>query len=125
VPLGQFLAVGAQYDFHAADRPAFVRFDYQYQSRNHWIANLQDPSTSQYNPDTYTQPSTVFAQLRGGVTVGDWALAAFVDNLFNSHTITNYQLGQADSFNPNYLSEQQNQYTFRPRTFGLNASLHL
>ncbi len=119
------VAVGAEYDFHAANRPAFVRFDYQYQSRNHWIANLQDPTTSQYNSDTYTQPSTAFAQLRGGVTVGDWALAAFVDNLFNSHTITNYQLGQADSFNPNFLSEQQNQYTFRPRTFGLNASMHL
>ncbi len=119
------VAVGAQYDFHAGDRPAFVRLDYQYQSKNHWIANLQDPTTSQYNPDTYTQPSTAFAQLRGGVTLGDWQLAAFVDNLFNSHTITNYQLGQADSFNPNYLSEQQNQYTFRPRTFGLNASLHM
>jgi hypothetical protein len=70
-------------------------------------------------------PSTVFAQLRGGVTVGDWALAAFVDNPFSSHTITNYRLGQADSVNPNYLSEPQNQYTFRPRTFGPNASLHL
>ena len=119
------VAIGAQYDFRAGNRPAFVRFDYQYQSKNHWIANLQDPTTSQYNPGTYTQPSTVFAQLRAGVTVGDWALAAFVDNLFNSHTITNYQLGQADSFNPDYLSQQQNQYTFRPRTFGLSATLHL
>ena len=119
------IAVGAQYDFRAADRPAFVRFDYQYQSENHWIANLQDPTTSQYNPGTYTQPSTAFAQLRGGVTVGDWQLAAFVDNLFNSHTITNYQLGQADSFNPVPPTLQQNQYTFRPRTFGLNASMHL
>ena len=119
------VAVGAQYDFHAGDRPAFVRFDYQYQSRNHWIANLQDTTTSQFNIDTYTQSSTVFAQLRGGVTVGDWALAAFVDNLFDTHTVTNYQLGQQDSFNPKPPTEQQNQYTFRPRTFGLNASLHL
>ena len=120
------VAIGAQYDFRAADRPAFVRFDYQYQSRNNWLSNLQDPRTSQYNPDTYTLPATAFAQLRGGVTLGNWAVAAFIDNLFDTHTVTNYQLGQADSFNPaGSPSEQQNQYTFRPRTFGLNATLHM
>jgi hypothetical protein len=100
--------------------------DYQYQSRNHWLANLQDPTTSQYNPDTYTLPSTSFAQLRGGVTIDKWAISAFVDNLFDSHTVTNYQLGQADAFNPaGSPSEQQNQYTYHPRTFGINATLHL
>ena len=120
------VAVGAQYDFHAADHPAYVRFDYQYQSRNNWLSNLQDQGTSQYNADTYTLSSTTFAQLRGGVTLGDWGLAAFVDNLFDSRTTTNYQLGQADSFNPaGSPSEQQNQYTFRPRTFGINATLRL
>ena len=119
-------AIGAQYDFIAADHPAYVRMDYQYQSRNHWLANLQDPTTSQYNPDTYTLPSTSFAQLRGGVTIDKWAISAFVDNLFDSHTVTNYQLGQADAFNPaGSPSEQQNQYTYHPRTFGINATLHL
>lgn len=119
------VAVGAQYDFQAADRPAYVRFDYQYQSRNNWLSNLQDPGTSQYNPDTYTLSSTVFAQLRAGVTLGNWGVSAFVDNLFDTHTVTNYQLGQADSFNPVPPTEQQNQYTYRPRTFGLSATLHL
>ena len=120
------LAIGAQYDFHAYDHAAYVRVDYQYQSRNHWLANLQDPTTSQYNVDTYTLPSTSFAQLRAGVTLGNWAVSAFVDNVFDSSTTTNYQLGQADSFNPaGSPTEQQNQYTYRPRTFGLNAALHL
>jgi iron complex outermembrane recepter protein len=119
------VAVGAQYDFLAADRPAYVRFDYQYQSRNNWLSNLQDPGTSQYNVDTYTLSSTVFAQLRAGVTLGSWGVSAFVDNLFDTHTITNYQLGQQDSFNPVPPTEQQNQYTYRPRTFGLSATLHL
>jgi outer membrane receptor protein involved in Fe transport len=119
------VAVGAQYDFQAADRPAFVRFDYQYQSRNNWLSNLQDPGTSQFNANTYTLGSTVFAQLRAGVTLGNWGVSAFVDNLFDTHAITNYQLGQADSFNPVPPTEQQNQYTFRPRTFGLSATLHL
>jgi len=120
------VAIGAQYDFLASNHPAFVRFDYQYQSRNHWLSNLQDQGTSQFNADTYTLSSTEFAQLRAGVTLGNWGLAAFVDNLFDTHTVTNYQLGQADSFNPaGAPSEQQNQYTYRPRTFGLNATLHL
>ncbi len=120
------VALGAQYDFRAAEHAAFVRFDYQYQSRNHWLSNLQDPGTSQFNADTYTLSSTDFAQLRGGITLGSWGLSAFVDNLFDTHTVTNYQLGQADSFNPaGSPSEQQNQYTYRPRTFGLNATLRL
>ena len=119
-------SVGAEFDFRAAGHPAFVRFDYQHQSRNDWPSTLQDPNTTQYNPDTYTLPASEFAQLRGGVTVGGWSMAAFVDNLFDSHTVTSYQLGQADSFNPlGSPSEQQNQYTFRPRTFGITATLRL
>jgi hypothetical protein len=118
--------LGAQYDFKAAGRPAFVRVDYQYEGRNNWRSTLQDPNSTQYNPDTYTLSSTEFLQLRGGVTLGDWSVAAFIDNLTNSHTVTNYQLGQADSYNPiGTPSEQQNQYTFRPRTFGLNVTLRL
>jgi outer membrane receptor protein involved in Fe transport len=119
-------AVGVQYDFKAGERPAYVRFDYQYQSRNYWPSTLQDPATSQFNRDTYALPKTEFAQLRGGVTLGKWGVAAFVDNLFDSHTVVNYQLGQADSFNPaGSPSEQQNQYTFRPRTYGVTATLRL
>ena len=119
-------SLGAQYDFQAGSRPAYVRFDYQYQSRNNWLSNLQDPGTSQYNADTYALAATEFAQLRGGVTFGHWNVAAFVDNLVDSHTITNYMKGQADSFNwAGPPHEQENQYTYRPRTFGLTATMHL
>lgn len=122
-------SVGVQYDFKAGERPAYVRFDYQYQSRNYWPSTLQDPGTSQYNRDTYALPKNEFAQLRGGVTLGNWGLAAFVDNLFDSHTVLNYQKGQADCFSPagcaGSPSEQENQYTFRPRTIGVTATLRL
>jgi hypothetical protein len=71
-------------------------------------------------------PSNEYAQLRGGVTFGSWNVSAFIDNLFDSHTVTNYMKGQADSFNPaGPPPEQENQYTFRPRTYGLTATLHL
>ena len=121
-------SVGAEYSFKAADRPAFLRFDYQFQSRNNWLSNLQDPGTSQYNADTYALPSTEFAQVRGGIALGNWNVSAFIDNLFDSHTVTNYQKGQVDSFNPDPAGpphQQENQYTFRPRSFGITATLHL
>ena len=139
-------AVGAEFGFKLADHPAFVRLDWEYQARNNWPSVLQDPGTSQFNlgnalsatpGNTFTLSSTVFATLRAGVNVGNWALAAFVDNLFDSHTVTNYQLGQPDSYNQtespagsgNFFqtspSVEENDYTFRPRTFGITATLRM
>ena len=119
-------SLGAQYDFQAGSRPAYVRFDYQYQSRNNWLSNLQDPGTSQYNQDTYPLAATEFVQVRGGATFGHWNVAAFVDNLLDSHTITNYMKGQADKYNwAGPPHEQENQFTYRPRTYGLTATMHL
>ena len=119
------IALGAEYGFKLADHPAFVRMDYQYQSRNNWYSTFQDPNSLQYNPDTYALPATTFVQLRAGMHLGNWQVSAFADNLFNSHTVINYQLGQLDAFNSVPPHEQENQYTYRPRTFGLTASLHL
>jgi hypothetical protein len=139
-------AIGAEFGFKLADHPAYVRLDWEYEARNNWPSVLQDPNTSQYNlgnalsatpGNTFTLPSTVFASLRAGVTFGNWALAAFVDNLFDSHTLTNYQLSQPDSYNQTEFpvgsgnmvqtspSVQQNDYTFRPRTIGITATLHM
>jgi iron complex outermembrane receptor protein len=120
------VAVGSEYRFKLAQREAFVRVDFEYESRNPWLAAVQDPQTSQFIPATYTLPSTHFASIRAGITLGDWLLTPFVDNLFNSHVVTNYALGQVDSYNPaGSPSQQQNAYTFRPRTIGLTAIWHV
>ncbi|HXQ32163.1 MAG TPA: TonB-dependent receptor [Steroidobacteraceae bacterium] len=124
------LALGAQYNFTAAGRDAFLRLDWEYAARNHWPSALQDPASVQYDPFTYTLSSTSFASARGGVTLGNWQVALFVDNLLNSHTVTNYQLAQTDANVPGYTnatatsleSVQQNAYTWRPRTIGLTAA---
>jgi hypothetical protein len=51
-------------------------------------------------------------------------VAAFVDNLFDSHTVINYALTQLDGNNPNPPpSPQQNDFTFRPRTIGITLTL--
>jgi iron complex outermembrane recepter protein len=121
-------AIGGQYNFAAAGHEAFVRIDWEYTGRNNWPATVQDPSSSQYSPYTYTLPSTSFASLRGGVTFGNVQIAAFVDNLFDARTTTNYQLSQLDSNGPadfTPYAPQQNAYTFRPRTFGITATFRL
>jgi hypothetical protein len=126
-------SLGLEFGFKAADHPAYLRLDYEYEARNNWLAALQDPNSLQFNPlqgsttvsSTYTLPGTVFASLRAGLSLNAWSLALFVDNLFDSHAVTNYQLAQQDAYNPTPPTVQQNAYTFRPRTFGLTATYRL
>jgi outer membrane receptor protein involved in Fe transport len=126
------VSVGGQYNFKVTDKAAFVRMDWEYTSRNPWLAGVQDPATVQYSPETYTLSSTHFASARTGITLGTWQVALFCDNLFDSRTTINYQLSQADANSPAYAanplgleSVQQNAYTWRPRTIGITATLRL
>ena len=116
------VAVGVQYNFHLAARETFVRADWQYESRSPWLAAVQDPNAGAvYNSGfSYTYPSNKYTSLRAGMNFGDVQLAAFCDNLFDSHTTTNYILGQTDAT----YTPQQNTYTFRPRTYGLQLIWH-
>ncbi len=100
-----------------------MRLDWEYTSSNPWLAPVQDPTTSQYDQFSYTLPATSFVSMRSGISFGDWQVAAFVDNLFDSHTTLNYALGQSDYLNPaGPPTPQQNAYTFRPRTVGITAT---
>ena len=126
------IAVGPQYDFRAFDHDAFVRADWEYTSRNPWLAPVQDQNSSQFNPNAFTLPATSFTSLRAGVKLGNWQVSAFCDNLFDSHTLLNYAQVQLDAFNPSYIanptaptSVQQNNFTYRPRTFGITATFRL
>jgi iron complex outermembrane recepter protein len=113
------VALGTEYSFKLGQHEAFVRADWEYESRNPWPSTLQNPNdTAQYNPFTYTLPSTSFTSARAGVYLGEWQVALFVDNLFDSHRVTNYALAQP-SATP---TVQENDYTYRPRTFGINAT---
>jgi outer membrane receptor protein involved in Fe transport len=123
------IAVGPQYAFKVVQHEAFVRLDWEYTSRNPWLAPVQDVNSSQYNPNSYTLPATSFTSMRAGVKLGSWQLSLFCDNLFDSHTVLNYAQVQLDPFNPSYLanpnaptSVQQNNFTYRPRTLGITAT---
>jgi outer membrane receptor protein involved in Fe transport len=115
-------ALGVQYNFPLAAHDAYIRGDWEYEARNHWLAAIQDPNNNaQYNyGNSYTLPASSFFQARAGMNFGTWQLAAFCDNLFDSHTVTNYAQGQTDGT----TTPQQNSYTFRPRTAGLTFTFH-
>jgi len=118
------VAIGPQYGFKLAEHDAFVRLDWEYASRNPWLAAVQDPNSSQYNSNSFTLPATSFFSLRSGIKLGGWNISAFCDNLLDSHTLTNYAQVQPDVYNPAYNpnvpnSVQQNDFTFRPRTVGI------
>jgi outer membrane receptor protein involved in Fe transport len=116
------VALGAEYSFRLAERDAFARADWTYQSRNPWLSYLQDPrNAATYNPSTYTLPSTSFTTVRAGMYFGEWQISLFVDNLFGSATVTNY----AHSQPAGAPTVQENAYTYRPRTFGINANWHV
>jgi hypothetical protein len=116
------VALGAEYSFRLAEHDAFARADWTYQSRNPWLSYLQDPrNVATYNPFTYTLPSTSFTTVRAGMYFGEWQISLFVDNLFGSARVTNYALGQPTGA----PTVQENDYTYRPRTFGINANWHV
>jgi iron complex outermembrane recepter protein len=128
-------SIGLEYRFSFFEQESFVRIDYEYQGAPKWAAPGQDGTTvyqpptppggptpaptlgtAQFDAANYFLSSTSFASLRAGTTIGAWSVAAFVDNLTDSHTGTNYNWtidpGTGDS-------RLQRLFTFRPRTFGL------
>jgi len=126
------IAVGPQYDFKLFEHEAFLRADWEYTSRNPWLAPVQDVNSAQYNPNSYTLPATSFTSLRAGVKLGGWQVSLFCDNLFDSNTVLNYAQVQLDPFNPSYIanptaptSVQQNNFTYRPRTIGITGTFRM
>ncbi len=116
-PAAPFTAtIGVQYNFSLMNHDSFVRLDDEYQSAPKWGGPAQDATTLQYDPANYFLSSTNFASLRSGMTFGGWQVSAFVDNLLDSHPVTNYNW----SIDPgDGTSRLQRQFTFRPRTMGL------
>jgi outer membrane receptor protein involved in Fe transport len=108
--------VGLQYSFKVFDHESFVRADDEYESHSKWPAPQQDSTTLQYDYANYQLASTNFASLRAGTKLGGWQVEAFVDNLTDTHVVTNYEWS-IDSGQG--ISRLQREFGFRPRTFGL------
>ena len=92
--------------------------DDEYQARPKWLGSSQDPGTLQYDSANYTLSPTYFASLRAGTTIGGWQIAAFVNNLFDTHVDTNFNF-TIDPGSVPEASRLQRSFTYRPRTFGI------
>ena len=110
--------LGLEYKFNLFNLPSFVRIDDEYESRNKWPSAAQDPNTQQFNAAFYTLSSTNLASARAGMNFGGWQGSLFVDNLTDTHTVTNYNF----SIYPGVAPSLERQYTFRPRTIGLTIT---
>jgi outer membrane receptor protein involved in Fe transport len=116
-------SIGLEYHFSAFDKNSFARADYEYEGAPKWVGPSQDPGSGQYDQANYKLPSTGFLTLRGGVELGEWSASAFVDNLTDTHPVTNYDWTIDPLNGPNsYLNRVQRNYTFRPRTIGLTLT---
>jgi outer membrane receptor protein involved in Fe transport len=110
-------ALALEYHFPISGSDSFVRVDGQYEAAAKWPTANLDPGTAQFDAANYVTPSTIYVSLRGGMQVTDQlSLQPFVDNLLNSHTVTDYNW---TIDNLQGLSRLQRDYTFRPRTYGI------
>jgi iron complex outermembrane recepter protein len=110
------LTVGLEYRFNVMSHDSFIRVDDEYEGRPKWNSPGQDASTLQYDSANYRLSATNFISARTGVTFGGWQVAAFVDNLADTHVVTNYNF-TIDPGDGN--SRLERQFTYRPRTIGL------
>ncbi len=112
------VSAGLQYRFSAFSHEAFVRADGEYQGRAKWATAGQDPNTLQFDAANFVLDATTFVSLRGGMSFGSWSVAAFVDNLTDTHKLTDYNFTINDGLGDSRLRRD---FTFRPRTFGITA----
>jgi iron complex outermembrane recepter protein len=108
------VTAGGQYNFNVADLPGFIRFDYEYESRQDRNP-AEDSGTTYYDPGLVPDPATNQVSSRVGLTFKTWEFEVYVENLLDAHPQLNLQ--HEDSTTLLYEAE-----TFRPRTVGISAS---
>jgi outer membrane receptor protein involved in Fe transport len=116
--------LGLEYRMSILEHESFIRMDYEYEAADKWIHAGLDPNTSQFDPTGMPTPRQTFASLRLGTTLDQWLVSFFIDNLTDSHTITNYN-HQTNSYDANgnlLVSPAYRYITYRPRTFGITAT---
>ena len=109
------VTLGAQYDFDAFGKNAFIRGDYEFNSKRTGLIPNEDPATAFYDSGLRPNPATNQVSARLGINLSRWDVALFVDNLLNSHP----QLDLTHEDSNTLLYEAK---TFRPRTIGLAAN---
>ncbi len=122
-------ALGLQYRFDLAGHETTVRADYEYEGKAKWSSPGQDQNTLQFDDANFALPATNFVTLRTTMMFGKLQVAAFVDNLLDSHTLINYNYsinpGTAPSGVNSATTRLERGWTFRPRTMGFTFTYRL
>jgi len=114
-------SAGLEYNFGAFGHESFARIDWEYQGRGKWLPPEQDPNSLQYDPANFMLPATNFVSLRAGMTFDAFSVEPFIDNLTDTHVLTNYNF----SIDPGTgNSRLMRDFTFRPRTYGVTFTWH-
>jgi iron complex outermembrane recepter protein len=94
----------------------YLRGEFRYHSRNPGPFINQIPTSPSFLPLAVPDPVTHLYNARIGTTLNQVDVSLFVNNLFNTHPeLAAYQVSPTSPFITNT--------TFRPRTFGLSASV--
>ena len=127
------ITLGAEYKFNLFERDTYVRMDAEHETKNNRPTASEDPTTVQFAQCTtasgsiqtcqYNPSATTFVSLRAGQIFNGWNISGFVDNLFDTHTTTNFNYTGVDGYNPVQApTPLYRNFTFRPRTFGITAT---
>ena len=132
------ITVGAEYRFNLLNRDTYIRMDAEHETKNSRLTAAEDSNTVQYascstslggtQPCNYTPPANTFVSLRAGQEFNGWNVSGFIDNLFDTHTVTNYNYQGVDGFGPTTAggapaaTALYRYLTYRPRTFGITAT---
>jgi outer membrane receptor protein involved in Fe transport len=126
-------SLGAEYKFRSFGRESFVRVDAQHETKNNRLTAASDPTTAQYAACTQGSgavsscyappPAFTFVSLRAGMNFSGWNVSAFVDNLLDRHPLLGYSYYGRDPYGPQpALPPLYDDYTLRPRTFGITVT---
>ncbi|MBV8909306.1 MAG: TonB-dependent receptor, partial [Gammaproteobacteria bacterium] len=112
-------SIGAEYRFSLLEHESFVRMDAEFEGRAKWLTASQDANSSQFDAANFVLAGTHFFSARAGTSFNARQVSAFVDNLTNTHALTDFNT----TINPLVpgVSRLQRFYTFRPRTIGITV----
>ncbi|MDB6088950.1 MAG: TonB-dependent receptor, partial [Gammaproteobacteria bacterium] len=136
------ITLGAEYRFNLFGRTSYARVDAEHATKNNRPTAAEDPSTVQYatcatatgsiQTCQYTPSATTFVSIRAGQEFDGWNISGFVDNLFDTHTTTNFNYQAVDGYGPQLVDSAgrtapvatplYRNFTFRPRTIGITAT---
>jgi iron complex outermembrane receptor protein len=115
LPTPEWQAVASvEYNFAVAEHDSFVRAEYDFTGPYYRTGSAD---ISAYDPSTRSQPAVHYLTMRAGTTISDIDIAAFANNILNSHqSLYRYHDTTAT---PLYRDIAQ-----RPLTIGLTSTYH-